>query len=58
MAIMKITELSKAELIQLIDNRRSIIQEFLHENFTLRKVKDAIAEVRSILDEIDDRVTV
>ena len=58
MAIMKISELSKTELIQLIDNRRAIIQEFIHENFTLQKIKDAIDEVKSILDEIDDRITV
>lgn len=57
MAIMKITELTKSELILLIDNRRTIIQSFLHDNCVIDKVKEAIEEAKSILDEIDTRIT-
>jgi hypothetical protein len=58
MPIMKITELSDPELLQLVDNRRTIIQDFLHDNYVVAKIKEAIDEVRAILDEIDIRITV
>ena len=53
---MKIKELSGVELIQLVDNRRSVIQEFIHENPVVEKIKEAIIEIKSILDEIDSRL--
>lgn len=58
MAAMEISELEKSELIHLIDNRVLIVKEFLQAKYEGSKIQEAVDEIKSILLEVEDRISV